>query len=40
MQGVDGLVVADASILPTIPRANTRLTVLAVAEAMAERLDG
>ena len=39
VQGVDGLVVADASILPTIPRANTHLTVLAVAEAMAERLD-
>jgi choline dehydrogenase len=38
VQGVDGLVVADASILPTIPRANTHLTVLAVAEAMAERL--
>ena len=39
VQGVDGLRVADASILPTIPRANTHLTVLAVAEAMAERLD-
>ena len=38
VQGVDGLHVADASILPTIPRANTHLTVLAVAEAMAERL--
>ena len=38
VQGVDGLRVADASILPTIPRANTHLTVLAVAEAMAERL--
>jgi choline dehydrogenase len=38
VQGVAGLHVADASILPTIPRANTHLTVLAVAEAMAERL--
>ena len=38
VQGVDGLCVADASILPTIPRANTHLTVLAVAEAMAGRL--
>ncbi len=38
VQGVDGLRVADASILPTIPRANTHLTVLAVAEAIAERL--
>jgi choline dehydrogenase len=40
VQGVDGLVVADASILPTIPRANTHLTVLAVAEAVAGRLGG
>jgi choline dehydrogenase len=39
VEGVDRLHVADASILPTIPRANTHLTVLAVAEAMAERLD-
>jgi choline dehydrogenase-like flavoprotein len=39
VEGVHGLRVADASILPTIPRANTHLTVLAVAEAMAGRLD-
>jgi choline dehydrogenase len=38
VQGVDGLHVADASVLPTIPRANTHLTVLAVAEAIAHRL--
>jgi choline dehydrogenase len=38
VHGIDGLRVADASILPTIPRANTHLTVLAVAEAMAGRL--
>jgi choline dehydrogenase-like flavoprotein len=36
--GVDGLVVADASIIPTIPRANTNLSVVAVAERLAESL--
>jgi choline dehydrogenase len=30
--GIDGLVVADASIMPTIPRANTNLTTVAIAE--------
>jgi choline dehydrogenase len=34
--GVDGLSVADASIMPTIPRANTNLSVVAVAERLAE----
>ena len=34
--GIDGLVVADASIMPTIPRANTNLTTVAVAERLAE----
>jgi choline dehydrogenase len=34
--GVDGLHVADASIVPTIPRVNTNLTVVAVAERLAE----
>ena len=34
--GVDGLLVADASVMPTIPRANTNLTVAAVAERVAE----
>ena len=33
--GVDALFVADASIMPTIPRANTNLSVLAVAERLA-----
>jgi len=37
---VDGLRVADASVFPTVPRANTHLSALAVAEAMAERLQG
>ena len=34
--GVEGLRVIDASILPGLPRANTHLTVLAVAERLAE----
>jgi choline dehydrogenase len=36
--GRDGLVVADASIMPTIPRANTNLSTLALAERLAERI--
>jgi choline dehydrogenase len=36
--GYDGLYVADASIMPTIPRANTHLSTLAVAERIAELL--
>ena len=36
--GHESLVVADASLLPTIPRANTNLSVLAVAEKVAETL--
>ena len=35
IHGVDALFVADASIMPTIPRANTNLSVLAVAERLA-----
>jgi choline dehydrogenase len=34
--GVDSIVVADASVMPTIPRANTNLSVIALAERMAE----
>ena len=34
--GYGNLVVADASIMPTIPRANTNLTTAAIAERMAE----
>jgi choline dehydrogenase len=37
--GIDGLVVADASILPTIPRVNTNLTVAAVAERLARSIE-
>jgi choline dehydrogenase len=36
--GYEGLVVADASIMPTIPRANTNLTVAAIAEKLAEEI--
>ena len=36
--GLEGLVVADASIVPSVPRANTNLTVAAVAEKVAETL--
>jgi choline dehydrogenase len=36
--GIDGLVVADASVMPTIPRANTNLTTVAVAERIAETI--
>ncbi|MET9294820.1 GMC oxidoreductase [Streptomyces sp. NPDC003077] len=38
VRGVAGLRVADASILPTVPAANTQLPVLAVAEMLAEAL--
>jgi choline dehydrogenase len=38
VHGTEGLYVADASVIPVIPRANTHLTVLAVAERLAERL--
>jgi choline dehydrogenase-like flavoprotein len=34
--GVEGLHVADASIMPTIPRANTNLSTIALAERIAE----
>ena len=33
--GIDALIVADASIMPTIPRANTNLTAAAIAERIA-----
>jgi len=38
--GIDGLFVADASIMPTIPRANTNLSTIAVAERLAEMING
>jgi choline dehydrogenase len=36
--GVDGVAVVDASIMPTIPRANTNLPVVAIAERAVELL--
>ena len=36
--GTDGLYVADASVMPTIPRANTNLTTAAIAEKLAAEL--
>jgi choline dehydrogenase len=36
--GLDGLYVADASVIPAVPRANTNLTTLAVAERIAAGL--
>ncbi len=36
--GLSGLVVADASVFPAIPAANIHLTVVAVAEKLAEGL--
>ena len=38
--GHQGVTVVDASVLPDLPRANTHLTVVAVAERMASRLRG
>ena len=35
--GTEGLLVADASVMPTIPRANTNLTTAAIAERVAAR---
>jgi choline dehydrogenase-like flavoprotein len=36
--GVDGLRIVDASVIPEIPRANLHLTVVMIAELMAERI--
>ena len=38
VRGVQGLRVIDASIMPTIPRANTNLTTIMLGERMAERI--
>jgi choline dehydrogenase len=35
-RSVDGLVVADASIMPTVPRANTNLTCIMIGEMVGE----
>ncbi|MET7992864.1 GMC family oxidoreductase [Amycolatopsis sp. NPDC005232] len=38
VQGVGNLFVVDASVMPTIPRANTHATTIAIAERAAELL--
>lgn len=38
IHGLVGLRVADASVFPTIPRANIHCTVVAVAEKLAEAI--
>jgi choline dehydrogenase len=38
VRGLDGIYVCDASIMPTIPRANTHLSTVALAERIAELL--
>lgn len=38
--GVDGLRVVDASIIPTVPRSNTNLAVMAIAERFARLITG
>ena len=39
VHGVDGLFVADASVMPTIPSANTNLPTIVVAERIASWFD-
>jgi choline dehydrogenase len=38
VRGVEGLRVVDASIMPAVPRANTHLTAVMLAEHLAERM--
>jgi len=40
VHGVGGLRVADASVMPSIPSANTNATVLAIAERAAALITG
>jgi choline dehydrogenase len=40
VHGCEGLSVADASIMPSIPRANTNLSTIALAERLSERMLG
>ena len=36
VHAVDGLVIADASIMPSVPRANTNLTTIMIGERIGE----
>jgi choline dehydrogenase len=38
VHGLEGLVVADASIMPSVPRANTNLTCIMIGEHIGEWL--
>jgi choline dehydrogenase len=38
VRGVENLYVGDAAVMPSIPRANTHLTVLGIAEKLAADL--
>jgi choline dehydrogenase-like flavoprotein len=38
VRGYDGLRVCDASVMPDLPKANTHLTVVAIADELARRL--
>jgi choline dehydrogenase-like flavoprotein len=38
VRGVEGLRVVDASIMPEVPRANTHLTAVMLAEYLVERM--
>jgi len=38
LDGIEGLYVADASVMPTIPAANTNLPTIVVAERIASLL--
>ena len=40
VRGVDGLRVVDAWITPEVPRANTHLTIVMLAEHLADRING
>jgi choline dehydrogenase len=40
VRGIDGLRVADASVVPSIPGANPNATVLAIAERAADLISG
>jgi len=40
VRGVDGLFVVDASTIPRVPRSNTHLVVVALAERAAAKLSG